>query len=63
MTRLEQIRAEEKRNSSVSDSRYTKLEADMEKQNQTFIDSNRDRQDQMVKTQDQQLQAISRGLK
>ena len=62
MSRLEQMRAEEKRNSSVSDSRYSKLEADMEKQNQNFINSNKDRQDQMVKAQDQQLEAISRGV-
>lgn len=63
MGRLEQMRAEEKRTSSVSDSRYSKLEADMEKQNQNFIDSSRDHQDQMVKVQDQQLEAISRGVK
>ncbi|KAI6647199.1 syntaxin-6-like isoform X2 [Oopsacas minuta] len=62
MVGFEEKRAEEKRTSSVSDSRYAKLEADMEKQNQIYIDSNKQRQEQMIKSQDHQLEAISRGV-
>ena len=61
MLSLEQMRAQEKRTSSVSDNRYAKLEDDMQKQNQSFIDSNRVKQEQIIRTQDNQLEAISRG--
>ena len=62
MLSMEQMRAEERRTSSVSDNRYAKLEADMEKQNQSYIDSNRQKQNQIIRAQDNQLEAISKGI-
>ena len=56
------MRAQEKRTSSVSDNRYAKLEADMEKQNQNFIDTNKHKQEQIMQAQDNQLEAISKGI-
>ena len=61
MSSLEKMRAEELRSSSLSDSRYAKLESDMERQNQDFIDGHKQTQEQIIQKQDNQLEAISRG--